>query len=266
MILIRKLRDFFSRYAGYRYFIWVIVKKEFKIRYAQSYLNMAWAIFEPFILVMTLSVAFSVMTVRLAPDNIPYPLFFYAALLPYNLLRDSLTRGSQTFIKDRALLLKVLYPRSISIFSQIVVFFIDYFFANVAFSALLLYYGFLPNVHYVYLPMLLASLAVLMAGLMLIIASINVYIRDIRVMAPLFSTMLFWFTPIIVLFPDEGPGRLVYRLNPLAGVVTAFREIILYNRPPVWEQLASIFIIGPAVFILGCAVYRRLQRNFVDVI
>jgi lipopolysaccharide transport system permease protein len=261
----RAIKNKVKNIVKYWPFFSTIVKKDFKIRYAQSYLGMTWLIFEPLLLVLTLSYIFTLIG-RKARGGHPFPMFFYSGLLVWNYFIKTLNQGTSAFINDANLIKKIYFPKEISIFKNIAVNFIDYLFANVAFVVIMVIYKYTPNWNYLYLPLLLILETLFVYSLTLLLASINVYVRDIKIIVNALSRIWFWFTPIIFHYPFSGRTKIIYYANPMSGIVNNFREVILSNKPPIIEQLYSAFIFTTVLLIISTIVFKKLEREFVDVL
>lgn len=263
--MLDKLKYKIKNALKYRPFIATIIKKEFKIRYSQSYLGMAWLVFEPFFLVMTLSYIFTAIG-RTSRGGHPFPLFFYSGLLPWQYFISSFTKGTNAFIQDADLIKKIYYPREISLIKNIGVSFIDYLFANVAFIVLLIIFRYPPNCNYFFIPILLILETVFAYSITLFTASISVFVRDLRIIVNTLSRLWFWVTPVIFQYPFSGPTKILYYINPMSGIISNFRRIILDNKAPVIEQLYSICGYIIIFAIAGWLVFKRLEKEFVDVL
>jgi len=263
-----KLKLFITKIKNavrYRHFIFTIVIKEFKVRYAQSYLGMTWLVLEPLFLVLTLSYIFVIIG-RTASGGHPFPVFFYSALLPWNYFLSSFTEGTNSFIRDAALIKKIYYPREISIIKTIAVNFIDFLFANIAFIIILIIYKYRPNWNYFYLIVLLILQTGFVYSLSLFTATISVYIKDFQILVNTLAKLWFWFTPIIFHYPFSGRTKILYFINPMAGIISNYRIVILDNHPLYIEQLYSIFVYTFMLTIVSSLLFKRFKRGFVDVL
>jgi ABC-type polysaccharide/polyol phosphate export permease len=259
--LIKKFRIIYS----YRFFISELIKKDFKIRYTQSYLGLSWIILEPLITSITLSAIF-VLAGRKGKEGIPFPIFFYSGVIIWGLFKHALTTGPKVFIKNKDLITKINYPRWLSIFTSINTNIFDFIFANISFIILLIYYGYRPNMYYIYLPFLIMLIVLLSFGLHLIFSSINVFVRDTEKLTGIAATVWFWFTPIIFHFPFDGKTKIIYYVNPVAGIISNYRSIIAFGNPPQFELLYSS-LIGIFLFnTVGFFIFKKLSKNFADVI
>lgn len=259
------MRNKVAQLYAFRHFFWSLVRREFKVRYAQSYLGIAWMVLEPLLLVLTLTIVFRIIG-RGDRDGAPFPIFFYSGLLPWNLFKAALTGGSGVFISDKGLLSKFAYPREISILKEWVIYFVEFMLSSLAFFVVLAIYRHPPNPKWLLLPGLLGLVMCFSIGLMMLTASINVYIRDVGILMKALSALWFWFTPIVFDFPYEGMAKPLYYLNPMVGIVKGFRSIIIHDQYPQVNFLYSAMVASVVMLVLGYWTFRKLQRNFVDVI
>lgn len=220
---------------------------------------------EPLVLVLTLSTIFWMLG-RAGPDGHPFPLFFYAGLLPWNFFRTSLTSGTLCFVKDRAIITKINYPRELSVFKSIAIVAIEFCFASIAFAVLLAFYAYPPNMNWFFLPVVMLILVALCTGMIFITASLHVFLRDIGILTKIVASILFWFTPIIFVFPFIEPTKILYFVNPMVGIITAMREIILYDSAPELHHLVTPLAFSIVFLIFGIAIFKRLNKRFVDVL
>jgi lipopolysaccharide transport system permease protein len=249
----------------YRHFFKTIVFKEFKVRYAQSYLGMLWLVLEPLFMVLTLSYVFAVVG-RAARHGHPFPLFFYSGLLPWTFFISSFMTGTNAFIMDKKLITKIYFPREISILKQIAINFIDYLFANVAFIVVLIVYDYTPTWFLLYVPVLLLITTLFVYNLTLFTSSISVFVRDIRIVVQTLGKLWFWFTPVLFWYPFSGQTKILYYVNPMAGVISGFRLSILEGKPPEIAQLYSVFGYTLFFIVAGTLVFKKLEKEFVDVL
>jgi len=248
----------------YRYFLYQVIKTKFVVRYAQSFLGVVWVVLEPMLLVVSLSVIFTVIGRRGLP-GVPFPLFFYSGVLIWRIFSESLTQGTRTFLEDRSLMKKIDYPRWLSLLSRLSVTFLDFVFANVAFICLLVYYRVQPTVNWLYIPAILGLQLFISFSIMMSFATINVYVRDIGRISGVLSTIWFFFSGIIFYFPYEGKTKLIFFINPIVGIINSYRRIILFGEAPILQQLYCAFAASVVLFTVGVLVYRKYSRNFLDV-
>ena len=257
--------NYFSKMLKYRFFIEILVKTEFKKRYTQSLLGLLWLIFEPLILVMTLSFIF-VMIGRTGPNGAPFPVFFYSGVFVWNLFGSALSSGPMAFIQDKSILSKVNYPREISAFRATSVYFFEFCFALIPLIGLLIFYQITPTWDWFFLPVLILLTILLAYYMTVMLGTMNVFVRDVGILARSIKNVWFWFTPVIFMFPEGTAAEYLYYINPMAGIVANIRNIMIFNEPIVYEYLACsvVWICGLALF--GMRAFHRLERSFLDVI
>lgn len=250
----------------YRELLAFLVWREIKIRYQQTALGIAWAIVQPF---MTM-VVFSIFFGRLAgmpSEGLPYPVFTFCALLPWQLFAFALTESSSSVVANQRLVSKVYFPRLIMPIAAVGVGLADFV---VAFGVLLLlmaYYGLAPGLAILTVPLWvgLAALTALGAGLWL--SALNVWYRDIKYTLPFLTQVWMFVTPVIYpvsLVPERW--RALYALNPMVGVVEGFRWALLgSNAVPIATVLTSV-AAAAVMLVSGLFYFRRMERTFADVI
>jgi len=256
------LRDLWE----YRELLYFLVWRDVKVRYKQTALGAAWAILQPFLTMVIFSIFFG----RLAgvpSDGIPYPLFTYTALLPWQLFSHALTESGNSLISNQQLITKVYFPRLAIPLSAVLAGLVDFGIAFLVLLGLLLYYGVLPTLAIVTLPLLiiLALATALAIGLWL--SALNVEYRDVRHTIPFLTQVWLLATPIAYsssLVPE--PWRMLYGLNPMVGVVEGFRWALLGKS----GEVGSLIWVSTAVVVFllftGLIYFRRMERTFADVV
>lgn len=250
----------------YRELLWILAVRDVKLRYRQTVLGAAWAILQP----LTTMIAFSFFFGRLAgipSDGIPYPVFTYCALLPWQLFANSLLQAGNSLVGSQHLITKVYFPRLIVPISSMVSCVLDFLIAFGVLVALMAWYGVTPSRALVALPafFLLALASALAAGLWL--SALNVKYRDVRYTIPFLTQLWMVVTPVAYpssLIPERW--RWLYGLNPMTGAVEGFRWSLLGTaRAP--GPMVLVSAISVALLLLGGLLYfRRVERSFADVI
>lgn len=257
--------------SSYKTFLTELIKKEFKVRYSLSYLGLLWIILEPLITVVVLSLVFTYIG-RVGKEGIPFPVFYYSAILLWRMFSACLTTGPKIFIKNKDLISKIRYPKWLSVVSEQGVHLFDFLFANIAFIPVFMFYAFNQGYYitwwYLLLPILMFMTLALSFGIHLILGSINVYIRDIEKLTGVIATVWFFATPIIFYYPFAGNTKIFYYINPMAGIINTFREIII-NGVSRGFDFSQLYAAGAGIIVFnvfGVLVYKKLHRNFVDVL
>lgn len=259
------LKDFRTLY-GYRELLLMWTIRDIKVRYKQSMLGGAWAILQPLSLMVIFSLIFTYL-VKVPTEGIPYPIFSYTALLPWTFFTTSISFAVPSLVSNMNLVTKVYFPREILPISAIVGSFVDFLVASCVFVGMLVFYHVPLTPTLVLAPMLLIVQILLTAGVVLLAAAANVFYRDIRFVVPLAIQLWMYATPIIyplALIPERF--RPLYMLNPMAGLIEAYRSIALRGAWPNWPNLGIAVSVSVLLFVLGYRYFKQAELQFADVI
>lgn len=255
------LRDLWA----YRELLYFLTWREIKVRYKQTLLGFAWAIIQPLFMMIVFTLFFGTLA-KVPSEGIPYPLFNYAALLPWTLFAEGLNRSSNSLIASTNLVQKVYFPRLIMPLSGILSPVVDFAIAFVILIGLMFYYSYAPtiNVLWLFAFILLALMTSLGVGLWL--SAINVKYRDVRHATP-FLVQLWLFASPVVYSSSLLPSRfqVIYGINPMSGVIEGFRWALLGTEPPGALIAVSVAIVV-VLLISGAYYFRRSEKSFADVI
>ena len=251
------------RYRGLLYFL---VWRDVKVRYKQTVLGAAWAILQPTVTMIIFTV-FMGKLAKIPSDSIPYPLFAFSGLLPWQLFSFALVECSNSLIANKQLITKVFFPRLIVPTASILTGLVDFSAASLVLVALMVHYGRVPTIGIVLLPLLLlfTLMAALAVGLWL--AALNVQYRDVRYTIPFLTQLWLYSTPIAYptsLVPERW--RYLFGLNPMAGVVEGFRWALFGTTPHLGPMMAVS--VGTVVLLLigGLAYFRHMEKYFADLV
>lgn len=250
----------------YRELLYFLAWRDIKVRYRQTVLGFGWAIIQPLAMMIVFSLFFGQLA-GVPSEGIPYPLFSYAAVLPWTLFAEGLTRSSNSLVQEANLLQKVYFPRLIMPLSGIVSPLVDFAIAFVVLFALMLYYAYYPGITMLWLPLFLLLELSLALGVGLWLSAINVEYRDVRYIIP-FLVQLWLFASPVVYSTSFVPERFQTAygiINPMAGIIEGFRWAIVGTKPPTYLMFASIAIII-VILISGLFYFRRRERTFADVV
>ena len=248
----------------YRELIYFFTWRDIKVRYKQTLLGAAWALIQPLFTMVVFSLFFGRLA-KMPSDGIPYPLFSLAGLLPWALFAHGLTSSSMSLVENAALIKKVYFPRLAIPIASILSGLVDFSVSFLLLAGMMIYYRVTPGAGILLLPLFVLLAIVSSLGVGLWISALNVKYRDFRYVLPFLTQLWMFSTPIVYpssLLPE--PWRTVYGLNPMSGVVTGFRWVLLgTNTRPGWMLLASAVA---AVFILitGLRYFSREERSFAD--
>ena len=250
----------------YRELLYFLTWRDIKVRYKQTILGAAWAIIQPFFMMVMFSLFFGWLA-RMPSDGVPYPVFTFCALLPWQLFSHALTESSNSVVGNQNLITKVYFPRLVIPIAAVLGGVVDFVIAFVLLVLMLLYYGIEPGWAIITLPgfILLALLTALGVGLWL--SALNAQYRDVRHTINFLVQLWLIATPVAYpssLIPERWRG--LYGLNPMAGVVEGFRWALLgKSQPPglmLWVSIAVVI----ALLVGGLYYFRRMEQQFADVV
>jgi len=251
---------------AYRELLYFFTWRDIKVRYKQTIFGFAWAVIQPVFMMIIFSLFFGTLA-KVPSENIPYPLFSYAGVLPWTLFSEGLTRSSNSLVQDANLLQKVYFPRMLMPLSGILSPLVDFAIAFVVLIALMLYFSHYPAITMLgIIPFLILEL-MLALGIGLWLSAINVEYRDVRYAIPFLIQLGLFASPIVypVTFVPERFQAVYGLLNPMAGIIEGFRWAILGTKPPSYLLIASVAIII-VILISGAFYFRRREKAFADVV
>ncbi len=251
----------------FRELFYFLAWRDIKVRYKQTIFGVAWAILQPFILMVVFSFFFG-QVVGIEADGLPYPVFSYAGLLFWQFFSGAVGKVSGSFVGSAGILQKIYFPRLIVPLSATIVSFIDFVMAAIVFVGLMIYYQFAPTLLGVTLviPAILITFLTA-AGLGTFLATLNVRYRDVGHALPFFIQLLLFLTPVIYpvsLVPERF--RWLLQLNPMAGVIDAIRASFLGLGEVNWESFGLAALISILLFSFGYFYLKRSESEFADII
>jgi lipopolysaccharide transport system permease protein len=250
----------------YRELLFFLTWRDVKVKYRQTRLGVLWAILQPTLTMVIFSLVFG-RVARLPSHGVPYPVFSYAALLPWQLFANALQQSSNSLVSNQALVSKIYFPRMLIPAASVLAGLVDFGAAMLVLCAMMLYYGIAPTAGIVILPglLLLAVSAALAVGLWL--SALNVRYRDVRYTLPFLSQFWLFASPIAYsssVVPERY--RALYFLNPMASVVDGFRWALLgVGEAPGLPLLLSVGLTL-ALLTGGVIFFRRMETTFADVV
>jgi lipopolysaccharide transport system permease protein len=250
----------------YRDLLWLWTIRDLQVRYKQSLLGIGWAVLQPLALTLIFTLVFSYL-VRIDTGGVPYPVFAFVALVPWTFFATSLSTGIPSLINNMNLVTKVKFPREILPMASIGSAFVDFLCGFVVFLGMLVVYGFRPGVHVLWLiPLLVVQMALSMSLTLLGGAAI-VFFRDVRFVIPLLVQLWMFATPVIYpanLVPDRW--RVLYFINPMAGIIDSYRRIWVFGEEPLLWALALGAVVSAMLLLISYPVFKRLEPTFADLI
>ena len=250
---------------AYRELLYFLTWREIKVRYKQTLLGFAWAILQPFFMMVVFTLFFGTLA-KIPSEGIPYPLFNYTALLPWTLFAEGISRSSLSMVSNVNLIQKVYCPRLIIPVSGILSPLVDFAIAFVILIGLMVYYGYAPTINVLWLPAFIILALMTSIGVGLWLSTFNVKYRDIRYIIPFLIQLWLFASPVVYssnLLPEKY--QIFYGVNPMAGVIEGFRWALLGTDPPGSMTAVSVGIVA-LILISGAFYFRRNERIFADVI
>jgi len=251
---------------AYRELLYFLIWRDIKVRYKQTVLGAGWAILQPFFTMVIFSIFFGRLA-QMPSDGVPYPIFAYAALVPWTFFANGLTQAVNSVVGGSSLIKKVYFPRIILPIAAVLAGVVDFLFAFAVLVGMALYYGVLPSWRILTLPCFLAMVVMAALSVALWLSALNVQYRDIRYIAPFIVQVWLFATPIA--YPSSllsEPWRTVYGLNPMVGVVEGFRWALLGTGTGPGPMIVVSSLVCLALLVGGAYYFRRVERTFADVI
>jgi len=256
------LRDLWE----YRELLYFLTWRDVKVRYKQTVLGAAWAIIQPFFTMVVFSVFFGKLA-KMPSDDIPYPIFSYAALVPWTFFANGLSQSSTSLVASANLIKKVYFPRLVVPISSVISGAVDFVLAFVVLLGMMLYFGIVPTWNMIWLPLLLLLALVTSLGVGLWLTAMNVQFRDVRYAVPFLVQAWMFATPIA--YPSsllDEPWRTLYGINPMAGVVEGFRWALLGTETAPGPIVLVSALVAVGLLVSGAFYFRRMEKTFADVV
>ncbi len=251
---------------GYRDLLWLWTMREIKVRYKQSMLGIAWAVFQPLGLTLIFTFVFSHL-VRIDTGAIPYPVFSYVALVPWIFFATSLSFGTASLVNNMNLVTKIYFPREILPLASVGAAFVDFVISAVILGGMMWFYGMkLGWVSLWVIPLLLLQIALTLA-VVLLGSALLVFFRDVRFVVPLLTQVWMYATPIIYPASFVPPRlRTLYFLNPMAGIIDGYRRALLSGETPQHDAVIVGAVVTVVLLVVGYLSFKYAEPHFADLI
>ncbi len=259
-----------SELWAYRDLFLVMAWRDLSVRYKQTLLGILWVILQPVLTMLVFTFIFNRMAGIQSGDGTPYPIFLYTGLLLWQYFSSTVNNSAQSMVANASLIQKVYFPRLIIPATSATTAFVDLAVSSVVLVAMMLYYGFIPQLSGVaVIPVLLLVVTLTALGAGLFLASLNVKYRDVRYALPFFINIGLYITPVIypVYMLDRYPAvkTLLVVLNPMAGVINIARTGLLGSSAIGWGTLAVSLIVSIIYFLFGLYYFKRTESYFADI-
>jgi len=250
----------------YRELLYFLVWRDIKVRYKQTALGAAWAVIQPVFMMVVFSLFFGKLG-GIPSDGIPYPVFVFCALLPWQLFAFALSESSNSLVGNQNLITKVYFPRLVVPISAVLGGLVDFGIAFVILLAMMAYFGILPGVAVLALPFFVLLAVTTALGVGLWLSALNVQYRDVRYTIGFLTQFWLFATPVAYpssLVPERW--RWLYGINPMAGVVEGFRWALLGKADAPGPLLAVSVGVVILIFVSGLYYFRRMEETFADLV
>ena len=250
----------------YRELLYFLAWRDIKVRYKQTALGAAWAIIQPFFTMVVFSIFFGKLA-KVPSDGIPYPIFAYAALVPWTFFANGLNQSSNSLVGSANLIKKVYFPRLVVPISSVISGVFDFILAFLVLLGLMLYYGIFPTLNIAWLPFLLLLTLITSLGVGLWLSALNVKFRDVRYTVPFLTQFWLFATPIA--YPSSllsEPWRTLYGINPMVGVVEGFRWALLGTDTAPGPIIIVSTVVALVLLVGGAFWFRKMEKTFADVV
>jgi lipopolysaccharide transport system permease protein len=251
----------------FRELILLLAWRDVKVRYKQTALGVAWAVLQPGLMMVVFTICFSRMA-GLPSGGMPYPVFVYAGLLPWMFFAGAITTAGNSVVGSERLITKIYFPRLAIPFAAVVTAAADFVVALGLLAILMVAYGIGWSPSLLLVPVLFGLIALAALGVGTLLAALTVAYRDFRYAAPFMVQLWMFATPTVYMQPASdasGSVRALLALNPMAGLIAAFRAATL-DGPIPWAQVGTSTMAVLVMLLVGCLYFRKVEDRFADII
>jgi lipopolysaccharide transport system permease protein len=251
----------------FRGLLMTLVRRDVMVLYRQAALGAAWAIIQPVFAVLIFTIVFSVMAKMRTPDNLPYPIFAFAAVLPWNYFAEAVRRGGTGLVTEEELVRKVYFPRLLIPLAGAIGPVLDFMIGFSVLLALMMFYGVMPTWRLVFVPPLIMITGLLALSVSMWLGPINVRYRDVKHTLPFMLQIWMYASPVVYSYAIvPASWRWAYSLNPMVGVIEAFRWAVLGQGNPDLIALGVGAALMMALLLGGLVFFKRMEHSFADLI
>jgi len=250
---------------NYRELLYFLAWRDVKVRYKQTALGVGWVVIQPLLTTLVFTI-FLGRVVRVPSDDIPYPLFVYAGLLPWTFFNSAITSSSSSLVSNAHLITKIYFPRSLIPISAVAARLLDFAISFAVLIGLMVYYRVGVTWGVLMLPVLVALISLFALDIGMTASALNVKYRDVGVMMPLLLQLWMFASPVV--YPVSAlPAnwQRLYSLNPMVGIIEGFRAALL-GRGFDWTALAVSAAFTLALLVYAAFLFRRMETHFADIV
>lgn len=250
----------------YRELLYFFVWRDLKVRYKQTILGVSWAIIQPFFTMVIFSLFFGKLA-QVESDGLPYPIFSYAALVPWTFFANALTNASNVLVSNSNMLKKIYFPRMSMPIATVLAGLVDFVLAFIVLLGMMLYYHRVPTGNVIWLPFFLLIALITSLGVGLWLSALNVQFRDVRYTVPFLTQAWLFATPIAYSSSLlSEPWKTLYGLNPMVGVVEGFRWALLGTNTAPGPIVFVSSLVAVVVMVTGVIYFKNMEKDFADVV
>jgi lipopolysaccharide transport system permease protein len=246
--------------------LFAFAERDIKVRYRRTLIGIGWAIIQPLFQMIIFSIIFGKFA-KLETGQIPYPVYIYSALVPWQFFSRSLTEASMSVVGNASIISKIYFPRVILPLSVILSAGFDFLFVFAVLILLMIIYGIFPSLNIIFFPLFLILQLMCALGVALWLAPINVKYRDVKYTLQFLNQLWFFATPIVYpphIIPEKW--RVIQFFNPMTGVVEGYRWSLLGTQPPEPSHLLISISTILLLFISGFIYFHRQEKDFADIV
>jgi len=254
------LGNFFS----YRELVLNLVSRDLKVRYKRSVLGIAWAFFEPLLLMFLFTLVFSLLLKVKIKD---YPAFVLCGIIPWNFFLSGVTYSLTSVINNKNLVKKIYFPKEVLPASIILGRLVNFALSLVLLVPFFIYYRIPVSINILYLPAIIIIQLMLVMGLALLFSGLNTFYDDVSFLLNFLFFGMFYLTPVfysVDMVPERF--RAGYMLNPMAVIINSYRDVLIYGRPPNFHDIALCFFISLFLLFFGYKVFKGMEQSFAEVL
>jgi lipopolysaccharide transport system permease protein len=252
---------------AYRGLFFFLVWRDISVRYAQTVLGAGWAVVQPVLTMIVFTVVFGNFA-GIPSDGVPYPIFSFAALVPWAYFSHALTASSGSLLASARMFTKVYFPRLVIPCVPVLAGLVDFSIAFLILLAMTAFYGFVPSLSAILLlPLLIGIMMMTATGVGCWLTAVNIQYRDVKVLTAFLVQSWMYATPIVYPLSVVPEGyRWFYVLNPMVGVIEGFRSVLLGTNPIPWSAIGVSMVVASVLLATGILYFRRMEAIFADVV
>lgn len=250
----------------HRDLLYFIAWRDVKVRYAQAAIGVAWAVLQPLLMMLVFTV-FLGRLAKVPSDGLPYPVFALGGLVPWTYFANATAGATESLVSSSNMVSKVYFPRLVIPLGAVLSWLPDLFVSSTILVTVMLVYGITPTWTVILLPVFAAFAVLAAASVSVWLSALNVAYRDVRYAVPFIIQVWLFGTPVVYpasLIPDQY--RILYGINPMAGVVEGFRWAVVGGASPPWSLMTVSAVMAGLLLVAGLYNFRRVEHGFADVI